>query len=195
VSSSIDELQPLLAKALEIPEPFKRRLYVLGVITHAFAEESASLLPILVGGGAVEFYSLGGYATYDIDVVVGNRDKFGAVLTELGFSKCPGERHWYHEGLNIAIEAPDSVLAGSMERVATVDVEGLLVHIIGIEDLIMDRIRACVYWRSTADCEWASRMMAMHEDSMDWDYLEKQAKDERLSDTLLSLRHDDHRHR
>ena len=65
------------------------------------------------------------------ECVVGNRDRFGVVLIGLGFSTCPGERHWYHEGLNIAIEAPDSTLAGSMERVATV--EGLQAHIIGIE--------------------------------------------------------------
>ncbi len=188
MSSNTNEPKTLLARAHEIPEPFKRRLYVLGVITSKLADEPSGVLPILVGGGAVEFYSLGGYTTYDIDVVVGNRDRFGAVLTELGFSKCRGERHWYHVELNIAIEAPDSVLAGSMERVALVEVEGLQVHVIGIEDLIMDRLRACVYWRSESDCEWASRMMAIHQDSIDWNYLEKQANEEGLNDTLLSLR-------
>ena len=188
MSSTKDKAATLLAKVYQIQDPFKRRLYVLAVATWMLAQEKSRNLPILVGGAAEEFYSLGGYATYDMDVVLGDRDRFGALLLELGFSKCPGERHWYHEGLNIAIEVPDSVLAGSTGRIATVDVEGLNVYVIGIEDLIMDRLRVCVYRQSESDCEWASRLMAMHIESIDWDYLEELAEKENLGTTLTAMK-------
>lgn len=186
--SSDDQLRSALAKALDIPEPFKRRLYVLGVITLALAEDSPKAAPILVGGGAVEFYSLGGYATHDMDVVVANRERLDEVLMQLGFVRGRGKRHWYNESIDIAVEAHDTVLAGSMDRVCVIDVEGLQVYVIGIEDLILDRLRAHVFWKSTADGEWAARLMTLHEPSVDWDYLSSEATREGITDALVALR-------
>ncbi|WP_157404568.1 hypothetical protein [Shouchella shacheensis] len=28
------------------------------------------------------------------------------------------------------------------------------VFVIGVEDIILDRLRACVHWKSSSDCEW-----------------------------------------
>ncbi|MEW6106683.1 MAG: UbiD family decarboxylase, partial [Bacillota bacterium] len=152
ISPEIARLREHLQKAADIAEPFKRRMYALGVISAALAPRG--IVPILVGGCAVEFYTLGSYATQDVDVVVSGRDEFDEVLRSLRFSKGTGQRHWYSEELDLAIEAPASVLAGSLERVVAVEVEGFTVHIIGLEDLLMDRLRAFVYWQSAADGEW-----------------------------------------
>jgi len=51
------------------------------------------IIPILVGGCAVEFYTLGSYATQDIDVVIPERREFDLALRALGFSKEKGQRH------------------------------------------------------------------------------------------------------
>lgn len=179
-------LRQALAEAIRIAEPFKRRLYALGVITSALAPRG--IIPILVGGCAVEFYTFGGYATQDIDVVVSGRDEFDSVLRSLGFSKDTGQRHWYSEELDLAIEAPDNVLAGSRERVVTLEIDSFIVYIIGLEDLILDRLRAFVFWRSPSDGEWASRMIALHETEIDWDYLTAQAARENLGDALERVR-------
>ncbi len=180
------EFRESIARAASIAEPFKRRLYVLGVITRAL--EPAGVVPILVGGCAVEFYTLGGYATQDIDVVVSGRDEFGSVLRSLGFSRGAGQRHWYSERLDVAIEAPDSVLAGSRERVAVVEVDGYDVHVMGLEDIILDRLRAFAFWKSSADGEWAGRMIALHRSEIEWAYLKKQAELEGLADALETVR-------
>jgi len=185
-SPEIARLREHLQKAADIAEPFKRRMYALGVISAALAPRG--IVPILVGGCAVEFYTLGSYATQDVDVVVSGRDEFDEVLRSLGFSKGAGQRHWYSEGLDLAIEAPDSVLAGSLERVVAVEVEGFTVHIIGLEDLLMDRLRAFVHWRSAADGEWAARIIALHASGIDWPYLEDQAAREGLTDALETVR-------
>lgn len=84
----------------------------------------------------------------------------------------------------MAIEVPDSVLAGSTERVVRVQVGDVEVHVIGLEDLVMDRLRAFVYWRSSADGEWAARLMALHEGEIDWGYLRGKAAEEGLGNAL-----------
>ena len=51
-----------------------------------------------------------------------------------------------HADLDVAIEIPDDVLAGSEEKITQVEIEGLNVYIIGVEDLIIDRGNAYVHW-------------------------------------------------
>ncbi|MGQ9488908.1 MAG: hypothetical protein ACUVRT_13540 [Armatimonadota bacterium] len=54
-----------------------------------------------------------------------------------------------HQQWDIAIEIPDTDLAGDPERVVQIDLgEDLVVYCIGIEDLLIDRLNAAVRWRS-----------------------------------------------
>ena len=55
------------------------------------------------------------------------------------------------------------------------------------EDLIMDRLRGYVHWQSMSDGEWAGRLIALHEASIDWEYLNCQAEKEGLLEALESL--------
>ena len=87
----------------------------------------------------------------------------------------------------MAIEAPDYTLPGSLERVAVADVDDLQVHVIGIEGLIMNRLRGYTHWQSVSDGEWAGRLIALHEASIDWEYLNCQAEKEGLLEALESL--------
>lgn len=174
-----------LQQAKNIPDFFERQLYVAAVISAVMAEQGIRI--ILVGGTAVEFYTFGGYATRDLDMVCVRREEAKAVLAELGFQRDPGVRHWYHPDLNTALEIPDERLAGSETRTVTIEIKGLPLTLIGIEDLILDRVRAYVHWRSDADGEWAVRLMALHIDEIDWEYLDQQARSEELLQPLHSL--------
>ncbi|MFA4917808.1 MAG: hypothetical protein WC581_00995 [Thermodesulfovibrionales bacterium] len=53
--------------------------------------------------------------------------------------------------------------------------EGLSCRIIGIEDLIIDRLNACKYWKSQIDCEMSELLVNRYASEMDWDYMEKKA--------------------
>lgn len=141
--------------------------------------------PIVVGGHAVEFYTLGGYATGDIDITVADSKELDRILTAMGFSR--EGRHWYSEELDIAIEAPAVTLAGDTARVSEVEVDGLTVYIIGIEDIIIDRLNALVHWKSERDGEWAEEMLAIHRDRIDLEYLMKRAREEDTHKALLEM--------
>ncbi|MEW6274370.1 MAG: hypothetical protein AB1556_04560 [Bacillota bacterium] len=89
----------------------------------------------------------------------------------------------------MGIEIPSEVLEGAdPEKIIKVRLpSGRYVYVIGIEDIILDRLRACVHWKSTSDCEWGLRMFKVHRDRLDLDYLLSAAKQDRSS-TLQKLR-------
>lgn len=177
-----DLRKKILALARE-KDPLRKTLGVLAVLTNEL--RPTGIKPILVGGRALEFYTLGGYATKDIDLVISGREEAKTILAAMGFLRRPGERHWYHEELDLAVEIPDEHLAGSLEKVTTVEIDGWEVLIIGVEDLIIDRLAAAKFWRSPADARWAAKLLALHAQEIDLKYLQKAAHQERVADVLI----------
>lgn len=147
----------------------------MGLISSALS--TVGIEPVVVGGQALEVYTFGNYATSDIDVVLSDRELAGEILEKVGFArKAVGCRHWFHEPLDLPIEIPDSILLGSMDKLTELDVEGYKVKVIGIEDLILDRLRAGVFWNSPSDMTWAKYLIKSYFDDLDFKYLEDTAK-------------------
>ena len=176
-------LEELLEKLKKMPENWQRRLFFMAILTRAL--EGENVQPIVVGEHAVEFYTLGGYATADIDIIVTDSPAVDRILKGCGFIK--EGRHWYSEELDIAIEAPSSRLAGDSSRITVVEVEGLPVYLIGIEDIIIDRLNAYVHWKSERDGEWAEEMLALHLDRIDGKYLRQKAMEEDVLNALQEM--------
>jgi len=170
-----DKLLKHLEDAKQIAEPLRRRIFIVAILTEALKPNQ--IRPILVGGGAVEFYTFGGYATADVDLVISNRKLLGQILEKLNF--IPDGRFWYREDLNIVIECPDEVLAGDLDRVFEVEIKGMVCAIIGIEDLIVDRLNSYVYWSYEDDKRWASQLIASQGSQLDMDYLRSRLDEEK----------------
>ncbi len=171
---AIQELCDRLEKAKDIEDPLRRRLFVLGVITAAL--HPYGICPILIGGGAVEYYTFGGYSTKDMDLAVADHQRLGEVLGQLGFLK--RGRFWLRDDLDSVIESPAGILAGEDASLTTVEVDGLTVFILGVEDLAIDRLNGFVHWHWKADGRWAERLIALHGTVMDWGYLHRRAQAE-----------------
>jgi hypothetical protein len=134
--------------------------------------EQYDIKPIVVGGLSVEIYTQNDYSTRDIDFVSEDFDKIRDTLFQLGFKR--DTRHFYHEELEIAIEIPSSNLAGDYERVLKVEIDkedDLYVYLISIEDIILDRLRATVHWKSQEDAKWGFKMLSSNLDDVDLEYL------------------------
>ena len=175
----------LLENAKKIAEPFKRRLYVLAVITKAL--ENFKIKPVLIGG-AVEYYTFGGYATQDMDLAVENHEKLDYVLRKLKFKK--EGRYWYREDLEVLIESPagNLRLRGETSPLSEVRINNLKCYIIGIEDLVIDRLNGYVHWKWKDDLRWAREIVKNHSSDIDWKYLRKRAKEEKVSSALKELK-------
>ncbi|HZJ02101.1 MAG TPA: helix-turn-helix domain-containing protein, partial [Thermoleophilia bacterium] len=156
-----------------IIDPLERRLGFVALLAGAVTALGWQP-PVVVGGHAVEFYTAGGYATVDIELVSGH-EPLEAVLPKWGF--VARGRHWVHEGLGLVVEAPGSHLEPEQrERVTAVETAGATAYVLGVEDVIVDRLAACVHWRSEEDCGWARVLLALFQDGLDEEYLWERAR-------------------
>lgn len=166
-------IKDILDKIGATEAPLARQLLMTGLITRRL-EEKGKPAPVLIGGLALSYYTRDVYFTADIDLACADRETLDDVLQELGFTKAG--RYWVHRGLDIAVEAPASGLPGEEAPRETVELEGgLSCIVIGLEDLIIDRMNACKHWRSEVDCEMTELLITRYGKELDWDYLEKRA--------------------
>lgn len=164
---------PDLARLRDEKDPRRRRLLALGLLARELAP--LDIEPILVGGAALEFYTAGGYATYDVDLALPGGPDVDAAFARLGFEK--EGRFWRHAGLDLLFEAPAPAgLPGEHAERTEVEVEGLRIVVIGVEDLLIDRLRAWVHWRSEEDGRWTRRLAGLHGDQLDWGYLRERTR-------------------
>ena len=97
---------------------------------------------------AVELYTGGAYRTGDLDFVGVVTAAVAQRMDAAGFERLG--RHWIHERYRLFIEFPDDDLARG-DTVATIRVGDTSVVLIGLEELIVDRLAAWQFWRSEID--------------------------------------------
>ncbi len=179
----MDSLPPELQDLEAIADPLERRLYFVALLSNALGPEGKDV--VVVGGQALQFYTAGAYATADVDLVCVSRPSAVEVLNRWGFKR--EGRHWQQQRLELLVEIPDEGLAGDPARVNEIELRGLTLRIIGVEDLIADRLRAAVHWGSLEDRYWASNLLASKGNSLDWEYLRKQAERDGTGRLLTEL--------
>lgn len=143
-----------------------------GILTEIMAEHK--IQPIVTGGLAVEIYTRCGFYFDDIDIIVTNSGLFKSVLDKLGFSMIG--KHWYSEEISAGIETFNMDSQISMERLSCIKLASQrVIYVIGLEDLIIDRLKYYYQHESTHDYEWAYRIYKLHRDNLDIDYLLEKA--------------------
>ncbi|MCX9085229.1 MAG: hypothetical protein OIN87_10590 [Candidatus Methanoperedens sp.] len=160
-----------------------KKAYFMSLLTRE--TEQKNVKPVVVGGSAVDFYTNGVFQSNDIDII-GSRKIIGETLENIFGFKRSG-RHWIDEQIGIFVEVPGDHLAGSKDKITTMTVEGEKVYIIGIEDLIIDRMAACQEWKSETDCRQAQYLLRYYRDRIDFEYLTEKAKHESLTKTFNSM--------
>jgi len=170
----------LEARMSAFADTLERRLAFVALLSHG-AEALGYSAPVIVGGHAVEFWTAGDYPTVDIDLA-GASEPINEILSRWGFRR--QGRHWFDEALGIVVEVPAAALANAQrERVVSVDMGGIRAHVLGVEDLIIDRLNACVHWKDDESCLWAVSLLRVARD-LDADYLRDRASEEDVSAKL-----------
>jgi len=191
---SWDEIAEILSRYADKTD---RSSLFLGFFSEAYQGISGKN-PVLVGGGAVEVYTHGGYVTGDLDLIC-DAAIARKILTGWGFSSAGFSRTFYRPEMDLYVEllgAQD--VNGDPE--ATSRVEAMLVGgtmlfcIISLEDLIIDRLLAFVHWGHRESALWAQAMMKgalVLEEQLDTGYvrrkLSEQEDAEKLSAAFESL--------
>jgi hypothetical protein len=178
------ELRKRVDGLFEEPDRLRRRLSALGALTARL--EPHGIEPILVGGCAMEVYTDGGYATADVDLALPAGPEVDRAFDDLGFQK--RGRFWVRPELDLYFEAPAPAgLPGETAPRTELDIDGLRVVVLGVEDLLIDRLRAWVHWKSEEDGRWTRRLAALYAEKLDWEYLRSRASNEGERQALQSL--------
>lgn len=147
---------------------FEKMIQTAAIITELLLPQG--IRPIIVGGLSVEIYTLNGYTTQDIDFVLNGYDLASEVFASLGFVKLG--KNWVHSDLGVSVEIPSNFLAGDYDKITELAVADRTVYIIGLEDIILDRLRAAVHWESGESREWGYRMLLMYFEELDLEYIQ-----------------------
>ena len=124
-----------MAAAVSEPNRLDRHLLVAAAIS-SLTEHP----PVVVGGTAEQYWARDRYLETDLDLCGVLADRTAAAMIDLGFNRIG--RHWELDGrFSVAVEVPESTLAGDEGRVIELPVRGQGVRLIGIDDLYLDRLR------------------------------------------------------
>lgn len=178
----------ILEKIKQTASPLKKQLLTVALVTHLL-EQKAKPVPTVIGGCALSYYSREVYFTSDIDLAYADTEALDEILKDIGFAR--QGRYWVSENLNLAVEVPASRLAGEDSPLEIIEFEGgLRCQILGLEDLIIDRLNACKHWASQIDCEMVELLLKKYYNEVDWNYLAKKAAlpENNIQSELLELK-------
>ena len=149
VQKSIDSVVSLLPKFRELDTTPERHIYLLWLVTRAVTILGGNR-PILVGGGAVEFYTGVRFSTGDLDLVAPGSAICEEALCSLGFERPPNARHYINRTISALVEIHSDALQANEEPVEVVYQKTPLL-IISPEDCLTERINKYKKHGSTLD--------------------------------------------
>ena len=170
---------------------FLAALRLLARVSEAMAARGLPR-PVLVGGGAVEFYTGSALMTGDIDVTSPVQPELEEELHRLGFVRPSGPgkltRGWIHPDLGLGFEVVgSSPMGGTADstriRLLQPDGEEGKFRVLAVEDMIADRMGQFGSGSGGAQemREQAQILLRLFPD-MDRDYLERRIREETAGD-------------
>jgi hypothetical protein len=172
-------VQALFSQLRKESNDLKKKMLLLGFLSDELSRRADFLF--LVGGQAVETYTAGQFTTGDVDVTTTNREATEDLLSRLGFKR--EGMVWLNEKLAIAIHIVGSYPTRT-EKIRTVEVGPYTVRVVGVEELIIDRLKAAKFWKSGRDSEQAVVLFNGFRERIDLEYLRGRAREEKVDDIL-----------
>jgi hypothetical protein len=141
---------------------------------------------IVVGGSAIEVYTLGRYTSGDIDIVTEERERVEAVLRSWSFQATG--RIWIHEPLGLVVDLVKAPYTGSGDRTTLATTPFGPVRLAAPEDLLVKRLSSTRHWGVRGDFEHAKLLALQFGATLDWDYVERFAVEHQVLDLVNELR-------
>ena len=183
IDKLINQYKEILNEIKQLPEAkvTEKNFRMAGIISDLITRFSTdSKKTVIVGGLSVNYYTEGEYATQDIDIIARINQKIEDILKELGFVKTSG-RHFSNDDLKIYIEFPSEPLEADPSRLVHIETQdGFQVSMIGLDDILIDRIRARVNWKEGIQTKWIRQLWIKHKVRFDVKYIEEKLKNEEL---------------
>lgn len=183
-----------IARLRQTEDRLRRNLLFVAMLDRKLGHPSPVQRPIVVGGSAVEFYTTGGYASADMDLVMLHPENADRILGDSGFER--RGRYWSLPDTDLLVEFPGQTLTyapGAYDRLTEVEMgDSLSATVIGIEDILIGRLYAAVNERRANDRRWALEMAVLHYDRLDWDAVDALASANGITEGARTLRAEAH---
>ena len=166
-------------------DPTERKIRFMALLTSNLPKRRRR--PVLTGGSAIEVYLDGTLRTGDMDISY-NMDSLKQVLSAWRFALGGGLRSWANEELGLAVDMVGDDFNGSYDRVTTITTDYGPATIMGAEDLIIKRLSSAKFWKVPTDFEQAYLLATAHGDSLDWPYMEEEARKADITGYLAKLK-------
>ncbi len=173
----------MLEKLQVVEDPTKRRMYFSALLGRTADVPPDDL--IVVGGSAIEFYTVGEYTSGDIDIVSSESDRLKEVLRSWDFQR--EGRVWIHEALGIVVDFASAPYTWDESRTQLLETPYGPIRVAALEDLLVKRLVSTKHWERTGDFQHALLLGELYGDRMDWDYVEKMARRQQVLDMLEAL--------
>jgi hypothetical protein len=177
----------------EAPGPWRPEfldaLRMLARLSEALANRGLPR-PVLVGGGAVEFYTGSAVMTGDIDVTSPVQPELEEELVKLGFVRPSGAgkstRGWVHPELGLGFEVVgNSPMGDTPDEIRIRLVEPLdrepAMRILSIEDIVADRMGQYASGTAREMLEQARQLLPLVSEA-NRDYLDRRIRTETMGD-------------
>lgn len=182
------QTEDLLLRLEATENDTERKIIFLDALRRA-AEDEGFAPPILVGGGAVELYSMGGYASLDLDLA-GDDGVIARFAQRLGM-----ERHehypniFFSRKLRIILDLRGKIEAdGAEERKRRLDMgAGRIVVAVSLEDIIVDRLMACKWGKHPPSCLVAELLIRVNPGGVGIPLLRELAGREQVTEELETI--------
>lgn len=163
---------------------FEAALRLFAQVSEAMVARGLSR-PVLVGGAAVELYSVSAIATGDFDIATPRQAEFEAELRSHGFIRPSGAgiatRGWIHPELALGFEVVASTLLDGLAdaaRVRLIDVgDAGRIALIALEDIIADRMGQYASGTARDMLAQARALFQLYPDA-DMTYMDRRIKEE-----------------
>jgi len=158
----------------------ERHVYLLWVLTRGVTLLGGER-PIMVGGGAIEFYTGIRFATGDLDLVSPDLKLTEEVLESFGYERPSGSRHYVNRSISSLVEIHSDKLRESEELVELV-YRKVPLSLVSPEDCIIQRLGSYRKHGSTLDLLNAFLISYHQHERIDMDRLTERLDSSRLWD-------------
>jgi hypothetical protein len=172
--------QSVVPRLRKEPDELAKKMLLIGYLTERLEREKPESVYV-VGGQAVETYTAGQFRTGDIDIVTPDSKAAEEILQQIGFER--EGMIWLSKALGLAVHIVGLSPTNS-EKARIIHAGPYQVRIVGVEDLIIDRLAAAKFWKSQVDLEQAKALWKGFRKQIDLQYLRKRARDEKVEDVL-----------
>ncbi len=149
IERSLQSVIGKLPEVRELESSAERHIHLHWLITRAVTILNGKP-PILVGGGAVEFYTGVKFATGDLDIIAPDRKLCDQALNSLGFERPSGMHHYFNRQIAAIVEIHGTRLKGNEEPIE-LNYRKVPLLLICPEDCMVERLRKFRKHGSTVD--------------------------------------------